>query len=97
MSESARARERLDFEAAAEVIEKGKNGPLNATYSSQQLHEISASANLQFTSGSSEVGNHLLIGVHGITTHKFNYWFSFAVYYMGLCRELEFLKLKNRY
>ncbi|KAL5725999.1 hypothetical protein ACHQM5_009072 [Ranunculus cassubicifolius] len=42
MSESDRARERLDFEAAAEVIEKGKSD------SNQQFAEIS---NLQFTSG----------------------------------------------
>ncbi|KAJ8752325.1 hypothetical protein K2173_003961 [Erythroxylum novogranatense] len=50
MSEAARARERLDFEAAAEAIEKGKSGKGNILLN-QQFVEFSASESLQFTSG----------------------------------------------
>ncbi|CAA0833284.1 G patch domain-containing protein TGH [Striga hermonthica] len=53
MSEAARARERLEFEAAAEAIEKGKTGEeRNST--SQVLSDMSASAGLQFTLGGVE-------------------------------------------
>ncbi|CAK9133815.1 unnamed protein product [Ilex paraguariensis] len=53
MSEAARARERLEFEAAAEAVEKGqwrneKNNP------HQQLLELSSTSGLQFTSGGLE-------------------------------------------
>lgn len=53
MSESARARERLDFEAAAEAIGKGQLAKGSST-SSQRLTEFSAGG-LQFTSGGIEV------------------------------------------
>lgn len=51
MSEAARARERLDFEAAAETIERGKLG-LDL---SQQFKGILPTAGMQFTSGGGEV------------------------------------------
>ncbi|KAJ4838590.1 hypothetical protein Tsubulata_047105 [Turnera subulata] len=54
MSEAARARERLDFEAAAEAIEKGKSKE-NKPFSLQLL-ELSASGGMQFTSGGIEQG-----------------------------------------
>ncbi|KAF9671401.1 hypothetical protein SADUNF_Sadunf12G0043600 [Salix dunnii] len=50
MSEAARARERLDFEAAAEVIEKGKFNKENKLHS-QQLMGFSASGGMQLTFG----------------------------------------------
>lgn len=52
MSEAARARERLDFEAAAETIEKSKRadkGKLSA-----QLMDFTMNSRLQFTSGGVE-------------------------------------------
>uniref|UniRef100_A0A2P2L2P4 RNA binding protein n=3 Tax=Rhizophora mucronata TaxID=61149 RepID=A0A2P2L2P4_RHIMU len=49
MSEAARARERLDFEAAAEAIEKGKWGKETKLFT--QHLEFSASGAMQFTSG----------------------------------------------
>lgn len=55
MSEAARARERLDFEAAAEAIEKGKLSNENKPFS-QQLMEFSAGGGMQFTSGGIEQG-----------------------------------------
>lgn len=54
MSESARARERLDFEAAAEAIQKGKWGK-QSKLSAQQFMEFSATGGMQFTSGGVEV------------------------------------------
>ncbi|GKU95063.1 hypothetical protein SLEP1_g8469 [Rubroshorea leprosula] len=54
MSEAARARERLDFEAAAEAIEKGKQGK-ESNISLQPFVEFSATGGLKFTSGGSEV------------------------------------------
>lgn len=48
MSESARARERLEFEAAAEAIQKGSSGKESGV-TSQLLADLSASAGLQFT------------------------------------------------
>uniref|UniRef100_A0A2C9VXU1 SURP motif domain-containing protein n=1 Tax=Manihot esculenta TaxID=3983 RepID=A0A2C9VXU1_MANES len=53
MSESARARERLDFEAAAEAIEKGKWNE-ESKLSTQQL-EFSAGGGMLFTSAGLEV------------------------------------------
>lgn len=54
MSEAARARERLEFEAAAEEIAKGKRiGESRIT--NQQPVEISVTTSLQFTSGGSEI------------------------------------------
>lgn len=58
MSEAARARERLEFETAAEAIMKrhwGKSGKL----SEQHILGISAPTGLQFTSGGVEVCNSL--------------------------------------
>lgn len=54
MSEAARARERLDFEAAAEVIEKGKSGK-DSTISMQNVTAYLATGGLRFTSGGSQV------------------------------------------
>lgn len=51
MSEAARARERLDFEAAAEAIEKAKT----ITAANPQLMEILATGKGQFISGGIEV------------------------------------------
>ncbi|KAF6170473.1 hypothetical protein GIB67_036247 [Kingdonia uniflora] len=52
MSETDRAHERLDFEAAAEAIGKVGLDPL--TKKNQQLLEISVRGNMQFTSGGLE-------------------------------------------
>lgn len=52
MSEAARARERLDFEAVAETIERGK---LGKDLSTQQVKGILPTAGMQFTSGGEEV------------------------------------------
>ncbi|KAJ6749090.1 hypothetical protein OIU79_030065 [Salix purpurea] len=54
MSEAARARERLDFEAAAEVIEKGKFIKENKLHS-QQLMGFSAIGGTQLTFGGLQV------------------------------------------
>lgn len=53
MSEAARARERLDFEAAAEAIEKAKT----ITAANPQLMEILATGKGQFISGGIEVAD----------------------------------------
>ncbi|KAL3512313.1 hypothetical protein ACH5RR_025030 [Cinchona calisaya] len=50
MSEAARARERLDFEAAAESIEKGKQGRESKT-SGQFFEDLLPTAGMQFTPG----------------------------------------------
>lgn len=50
MSEDDRARERLDFEAAAEAIEKGEHNPLTASRSMGQLMDFSGSIEQQFIS-----------------------------------------------
>lgn len=54
MSEAARARERLDFEAAAEAMEKGKLGK-GSQLSTPSSVDFSAAGVLQFTSGGVEV------------------------------------------
>ena len=54
MSEAARARERLDFEAAAEAIEKGKQGK-GSKLSTPSFVDFSTAGVLQFTSGGVEV------------------------------------------
>ncbi|KAK9080365.1 hypothetical protein SSX86_000123 [Deinandra increscens subsp. villosa] len=53
MSEAARARERLEFDAAAEAIKQGKWGK-ESQLSGQQILGASAGLGLQFTSGGSE-------------------------------------------
>lgn len=53
MSESARARERLDFEAAAEAIEKGKGK--EAKLSAEHFVDFLSTGGMQFTSGGVEV------------------------------------------
>lgn len=53
MSEAARARERLDFEAAAEAIEKGKQGKGSKVSMPSSLDFLTGG--LQFTSGAAEV------------------------------------------
>lgn len=59
MSEAARARERLEFETAAEAMEKGKSGK-ESQATSQLISDLSATAGLQFTSG----------GVQGVKSDK---------------------------
>lgn len=54
MSEAARARERLEFEAAAEAIEKGKRGKEIKT-PTELFAGVLSTAGLQFTSGELEV------------------------------------------
>lgn len=54
MSEADRAREKLDFEAAAEAIQKGGQSKLTEISSNKQFWE---SLNTQFTSGGVEVGS----------------------------------------
>lgn len=49
MSETARARERLDFEAAAESIEKAKL-PNQGRVSPEQLMDFTMAAGLKFAS-----------------------------------------------
>lgn len=50
MSEADRAREKLEFETAAEAMQKGKSGK-ESQATSQLLSDLSATAGLQFTSG----------------------------------------------
>lgn len=52
MSEAARARERLEFEAAGEAMRKKSSGD-DSRVTSQLLADLSASAGLQFTVGGS--------------------------------------------
>lgn len=52
MSESARARERLEFEAAADAIQKGSSGK-GSKAANQLLTDLSATAGLQFITGGS--------------------------------------------
>lgn len=54
MSEAARARERLDFEAAAEAIERAKRGK-ESLVSTQQLWGFPVTGETKFTSGGLEV------------------------------------------
>lgn len=54
MSEAARARERLEFETAAEAVTKGNWGK-DSKPSDQHILDIPASKGLQFTSGGLEV------------------------------------------
>lgn len=54
MSEAARARERLEFEAAAEAIEKGNSGN-ECKANSQLLADLPVAAAVQFTTGGIEV------------------------------------------
>lgn len=54
MSEAARAREKLDFEAAAEAMEKILQGK-ESNLSIQQLMEMSSAPALDFTPGGIEV------------------------------------------
>ncbi|XP_044466395.1 G patch domain-containing protein TGH isoform X2 [Mangifera indica] len=53
MSEAARARERLDFEAVAEAMQKGKSGK-ESLLTTQQFVGFSAAGGLQFTSVGTE-------------------------------------------
>ncbi|KAJ8452214.1 hypothetical protein Cgig2_006019 [Carnegiea gigantea] len=55
MTEAARARERLDFEAAAEAIEKAKSAN-QSKLSAQQFMEFTMAAGPRFTSGGVEHG-----------------------------------------
>lgn len=52
MSESARARERLEFEAAADAIRKGSSRK-ESRDADQLLADLSATPGLQFTTGGS--------------------------------------------
>ncbi|TXG51534.1 hypothetical protein EZV62_024058 [Acer yangbiense] len=53
MSEAARAHERMDFEAVAEAIGKGKHGK-ESLLSTQQFTGVSPAGGMQFTSGGLE-------------------------------------------
>ncbi|KAI8542092.1 hypothetical protein RHMOL_Rhmol08G0112100 [Rhododendron molle] len=53
MSEAARARERLEFEAAAEAIRKGNWGK-ETSHSNQQMWDMPTTTSLQFTSAGLE-------------------------------------------
>lgn len=55
MSESARARERLEFEAAADAIKNGKWGKDSKPPTYNNLLDIAATSGLQFTPGGLEV------------------------------------------
>ncbi|KAK2986131.1 hypothetical protein RJ640_024680, partial [Escallonia rubra] len=57
MSEAARARERLEFEAAADATQKGKWGS-ESRPANQQLLDLSTATGLQFTSAGVEVINY---------------------------------------
>lgn len=50
MSENDRAREKLEFEAAAEAIEKGERKTVTASTSMGQLIDLSGGLEQQFTS-----------------------------------------------
>lgn len=71
MSEAARARERLEFEAAAIAITQGK-----WSKESQQILGASAGQGLQFTSGGSEaciiVSAYLLLKLSNISLYDLN-------------------------
>ncbi|KAK2663553.1 hypothetical protein Ddye_002127 [Dipteronia dyeriana] len=54
MSEAARAHERMDFEAVAEAIGKGKHGK-ESLLSTQQFTGVSPAGGMQFTSGGLEL------------------------------------------
>lgn len=54
MSEAARARERLEFEAAVEALEKGKSGR-ESKMPNQLFTDVLSSSGLQFTAGTLEV------------------------------------------
>lgn len=54
MSEAARARERLEFEAAAEAMMKGKSGK-QSSVSNQQFMDMPLGKGLQFTASGLEV------------------------------------------
>lgn len=54
MSEAARARERLDFEVAAEAIEKGKEGN-ESKPTGHKFIDLLTVGGMQFTSGGTEV------------------------------------------
>ncbi|KNA14912.1 hypothetical protein SOVF_103150 isoform A [Spinacia oleracea] len=56
MSEAARARERLDFEAAAEAIQKTKSAN-QSKLSGEQLSDFTMATGMQFTSGGVQLGN----------------------------------------
>ncbi|GKD02287.1 G patch domain-containing protein TGH [Tanacetum coccineum] len=56
MSKAARARERLEFEAAAEAVTQGKWGKESQSFS-QQILGASAGRGLQFTSGGTEASS----------------------------------------
>lgn len=65
MSEAARARERLDFEAAAETIEKGKCSK-ESKLSTEQHMEFSAGGGMQLTYGGLEVHFSAIILVYEV-------------------------------
>lgn len=73
MSEAARARERLDFEAAAEAIDKGKWNK-DSKLSIQQFMDFSSSGGMQFTSGGLEVRFWVLL-VSGLEVTALGFFF----------------------
>ena len=71
MSEAARARERLDFEAAAEAIEKGK-GLKETKLSAEHFVDFLATGGMQFTSGGVEVCTRCCCGLLCIYDPRFS-------------------------
>lgn len=67
MSESARAQERLDFEAAAEAIEKGKAYKEVRRATERPVDFLAGG--LQFTSGGTEVCIHYLHCSYSMLIH----------------------------
>lgn len=95
MSEPARARERLDFEAAAEAIEKGNWGK-EIKNSTPCITEYLASGGMQFTSG----GLHVCFQCGIVLCFSFFFFLFFSAssstlkFIFQRCRNLKMLMLK---
>lgn len=85
MSEDARARERLDFEAAAAAIEKTKSANYSKL-SSQQLKDFTMASGMQFTSGGVEVS------IKGTLIFFTRHWFKILKYYLNSMGRTALLK-----
>lgn len=70
MSEAARARERLDFEAAAEAIQKTKSAN-QSKLSGEQLSDFTMATGMQFTSGGVQVSFRLLLAEFWLVPRAF--------------------------
>lgn len=82
MSEAARARERLDFEAAADAIEKGKWGK-QGKLPTNHITEYLATGGMQFTSGGLEVVLSGLFDVFKFFLLFFSFWFKLLIEIVG--------------